>query len=192
MITAFRKLHTGRLVLTPRDPKAAIAPLPLADRLRNAGLIGQPLPDRGGAFETGDRFLQLLAFTGCAVQLDTKSIGAGTAFTHITLQGPYATPQLLSGRNTRPPCCPVCGRALGGWRARVQQSTSDQAPNLCCEHCAAVEPGWRWTWGRNGGFGCSFVCVEEVFPGEAAPLPVLFETLLSLGVGDWRHFFVQA
>ena len=50
---------------------------------------------------------------------------------------------------------------------------------------------WRWNWRLHGGFGRSFVLVEEVFPGEGAPLPTLLNALRDLGVGDWHHFYVQ-
>jgi len=109
MITASHPLHTGRLVLTPSDPEHAIALEPLADKLRQIGFLGRALPGRRDAFATGEHFLRLLAFTGCAVQLDSAPNDLGGTFVHIRLECTAAAPKLLAGRNARPPRCPSCG-----------------------------------------------------------------------------------
>jgi hypothetical protein len=191
MITASRPLHTGRLVLAPVDALVGVEAEPLADVLRDIGLIGAPLPERSAAFATGARFLELIAFTGCAVQVELAPASAGGTFAHIRLQGPYPRPRLQSGRNTRPPRCPECGKALATWRAQAQAWQGARMPNLRCEVCSADTPAWRWGWRQHAGFGRSFVCIEEVFPGEGAPLPSLLEGLETLGIGAWHHFYVQ-
>lgn len=191
MITASRPLHTGRLVLTPSDPERVVARGPLADTLRGIGFLGPALPGRGDTFETGERFLQLLAFTGCAVQFDSAADDPDGSFVHIQLDCTATAPRLLMGRNTRPPRCPACGKALSTWREQVQTSLRDRALDLHCPDCATTAPGWHWNWRQHGGFGRSFVLVEEVFPGEGAPLPTLLDALRDLGVGDWHFFYVQ-
>jgi hypothetical protein len=191
MITASCPLHTGRLVLTPTNPQLYIEAGPLAGQLRDIGLVGPALTGRGDAFETGEQFLQLIAFTGCAVQLDSTPLGPGGPFVHVELDCTPAEPRLLAGRNTRPPRCPSCGKPLTEWRDQVQGWQPGQAPDLHCTHCTTGAPGWCWHWRQHGGFGRSFVRVEEVFPGEAAPLPALLDGLRDLGVGDWHHFYVQ-
>jgi hypothetical protein len=191
MITASRTLHTGRLVLAPLDPLARVETEPLATLLRDVGLIGAPLPEQSAAFATGARFLDLIAFTGCAVQVELAPASAGGTFAHVRLLGPYSQPRLQSGRNTRPPRCPECGKTLAAWRAQSQTSPVGQTPNLRCEDCSAVTPAWCWGWRQHAGFGRSFVCIEEVFPGEGAPLPALLGDLETLGIGAWHHFYVQ-
>lgn len=191
MITRSRPLHTGRLVLTPCDPEQTIALGPLADTLRGVGFLGPALPNHSKAFEIGEHFLQLMAFTGCATQLASAPNHLDGNSVHIRLACTAATPRLLAGRNTRPPRCPSCGKALTDWRDQIQSGQSGQAPELHCPHCATTAPGWRWNWRLHGGFGRSFVLVEEVFPGEGAPLPTLLNALRDLGVGDWHHFYVQ-
>jgi hypothetical protein len=191
MITASRPLHTGRLVLTPSNPAAGVDQAALADCLQTAGLIGAPVPRAAHAFETGEQFLQLIAFTGCAVHLDTAARTDGGTFQHVALRGPYVQPRLLYGRNSRPPRCPCCGRPLADWRARVEQWRADAPGMLECPSCGATTSPGDWNWRQHAGFGRSFVCIEEVFPGEGSPLPPLFTALERLGVGRWRHFYVQ-
>lgn len=191
MIPVYQPLHTGRLILTPRDVTAQVDCERLAARLGSIGLIGSPLSERSNAFETGERFLDLVAFTGCAVQLDTRASAASDQFTHVSLHGPHPEPRLLYGRNSRPPRCPECAKGLKTWRNQVAQAQPGKAPRLCCEHCQTVAPAWQWSWGQHAGVGRSFVHIEEVFPGEASPLSTLLEALGQLGVGEWRYFYVQ-
>jgi len=191
MITASRPLHTGRLVLTPGDAQTLVELKPLRACLKAVGLIGGALEGCANAFEVGDRFPQLIALTGCAVAFDTAPSDPEHAFTHVTLHGPYITPRLISGRNTRPPRCPECGKGLAAWRDWLRQQHPQPRPQLRCMHCTSAAPGWLWNWGRQGGFGRCFVCIEEVFPGEGSPLPALLDALGTLGIGDWRFFYVQ-
>ena len=191
MITASRPLHTGRLVLTPSQPEQVVPIKPLADQLRSIGFIGAALAGRRDAFATGEHFLRLLAFTGCAVQFDRAPTAPDDAFSHIKLDCGHAAPRLLTGRNTRPPRCPSCGKALTDWRSQIQHWQLHQPPILRCPHCINSAPGWRWNWRQHGGFGRSFILVEEVFPGEGAPLPALLRSLHRLGIGDWHPFYVQ-
>lgn len=184
-------LHTGRLVLTPTDPGAGIERGRLADALRDAGFIGEAITGIDDAYAIGESFLQMIAFTGCAVQLDTAPKSEGGAFAHVLLRGPSAQPRLLSGRNTRPPRCPDCGKPLPEWRALAERWPNDPEATLVCPNCACRAAGWQWDWRQHAGFGSSFVIVEEVFPGEASPLPALLDVLQGLGVGAWHHFYVQ-
>jgi predicted RNA-binding Zn-ribbon protein involved in translation (DUF1610 family) len=183
-------LHTGRLVLSPQDPEAAVDRRSLAAALARIGLTGDPLAGRADAFATGAHFARLIGFTGCAVQIETTPTDAA-AFSHIVVEGPHATPHLLCGRNTRPPRCSSCTKPLADWRARVRASVIAHAPDLHCPECGETAAGWRWDWRQHGGFGRSFVRIEEVFPGEGAPLPELLAALCALGAGPWRYFYVQ-
>ncbi|MCF7983877.1 MAG: hypothetical protein K9L70_05690 [Thiohalocapsa sp.] len=190
-MTSAPVLHTGRLVLTPSDPGAGIERGRLADALRDAGFIGEPIAGSDDAYTIGEAFLQLIAFTGCAVQLDTTPKTDGKAFAHVVLRGPSAQPQLLFGRNTRPPRCPDCGKPLPEWQALSARWASDPTCSLVCPNCACRAPGWQWDWRQQAAFGRSFVIVEEVFPSEAAPLPALLDVLRGLDAGPWNHFYVQ-
>jgi hypothetical protein len=179
-------------MLTPSDPAAGIDRAALADCLLAVGLIGPALPGRANAFEIGERFLQLIAFTGCAVHLDSAPQSAGSAFQHVTLHGPYAAPRLLYGRNSRPPRCPGCGKPLADWRSQVKRWRGDAPELLDCPSCGTRRSPGDWNWRQHAGFGRGFVAIEEVFPGEGSPLPPLFAALEQLGIGRWRHFYLQS
>jgi len=189
MIESYQKLHTGRLLLTTEDAGQAPEPAAVRALLAGIGLVGDPLPEVTGGFASGPRLLELIGFTGCAVQIDSGT-GGGSGLVHIRIEGPLPRPALKYGRNSRPPRCPGCRAALAEWRQQVASQTQ-QEPLLRCAACGATRPATDWDWRRHAGCGRLFVSVEEVFPGEAQPLPGLLDRLVSLGAGPWRHFYVQ-
>jgi len=184
-------VHTGRLVLTEQDPFRLPDAAALVAALGAGGLIGGPLPGRPAAYVTGPRFLGLVTFAGCAVQLELSPRGDGGPFCHIRLAGPYPEPRFLHGRNTRPPRCPSCRAPLKGWaEAGLGWDGSAMQP-LACPACAASAPAFRWDWKEGAGFGRLLVAIEEVFPGEAVPSPALLDLLARASGQPWRHFYVQ-
>ncbi len=184
------RLHTGRLVLTPVDPQVAAAHERVIATARDLGLIGPALPHREG-FAVGPKFLDLIAFTGCAVQLNLEPPTSGAAFCHIRIPPPAPSPRLLSGRNTRPPQCPACRRPLRQWRDQAAHWDQASIPLLHCVDCGEQTQAWAWRWREQAGFGRAFVLIEEVFPGEGTPLPGLMRGLETIGAGPWHRFYVQ-
>lgn len=183
-------VHTGRLLLTPRDPFFAPDPDALCARLAAAGLLGDPVPGALGTFLVGRRFLELVLFTGCSVRIElTPPVEGDGAFCHVRILGPYTTPSLMSGRNTRPPRCRACRASLRDWsRKRASSASAD----IRCPACGEVAPFWTWDWKEQAGWGRLFVQIEEVFPGEAMPAPDLMNLLRELTAGEpWRQFYVQ-
>jgi hypothetical protein len=62
---------------------------------------------------------------------------------------------------------------------------------LSCPGCGTRQSAEHWDWRRQAGVGRLFLCIEEVFPNEARPLPELLDALGGLGIGPWRFFYVQ-
>lgn len=184
-------LHTGRLMLAPIDAWATLTIAPLLATLRQTGLLGEPLGagSSPAGFTLSERAFDALGFTGCAVQLPTSSAG-GIPLCHVRIHGPSSEPRWFAGRNTRPPRCPACTRLAEDW-AQQAHDWPARSPDLRCPHCAAIHPAWAWDWRRVAGFARIAVSVEEVFPGEATPLPGLLADLGQLGAGPWHWFAVQ-
>ena len=182
-------VHTGRLLLSQRDPLQCPDPVALRSGLAAAGFLGAPLPWIAGGYAVGHRFLTLVVFAGCSVQLALEPSAQGdTGFCHIRLVGPYAAPRFLSGRNTRPPRCSSCRKPLRDWLALFAGGGGRE---IGCPACGVSAAPWGWDWRHQAGWGRFFVQVEEVFPGEATPAPVLMELLAGISGHPWRHFFVQ-
>lgn len=84
-------VHTGRLLLRPRDPFLLPERALLTSVLADAGLLGAPLAGDDDAFAVGERFLQLVTFAGCSVRIELSPAG----------DAPFATsgsPVLSGGR----------------------------------------------------------------------------------------------
>lgn len=185
-------MHTGRLVLTPVDARVAPERTPLIASLTDAELIGEPL-DRGrGRFHIGSRFLSLVTFAGCAVRIPGEpGPDPGAPFCHVSIPPASGRPRLLAGRNTRPPRCPGCRARLVDWREQRERWQAEPDTPTGCRGCGETRPPWHWDWKHQGGFGRLFVCLEEVFPGEAVPTPSLLELLSRTSGSDWGYFYVQ-
>lgn len=182
-------IHTGRLLLSTRDPLQCPDRARLTASLLATGFIGSPLADRDDAFVIGEHFFELIAFTGCAVHVESAP-DAKAPFCHIRIVGPFARPRFMCGRNTRPPRCPSCRTPFPGWKEQLGSWNQDPG-EVHCPACGDTGPPWVFDWKEKAGFARLFVQVEEVFPGEATPTPGLMGLLEgSTGVA-WRYFYVQ-
>ncbi len=163
--------------------------------LKMAGFIGPPLPkDLGGwrNYQAGEGFLQHLTFLGCSPHLRLAPEGDLQGFCFLRLADLGPQPRLIRGRETRPPRCPVCGKA---YRATQEEYTAWQGggteSRIHCPTCAAVLSPLDLRWRQTAGFGRCVLVVEDVFPGEAVPTPGFERTLQDLGTGEWQYFYTQ-
>ncbi|MBB1073492.1 hypothetical protein HUU62_03595 [Rhodoferax sp. 4810] len=190
---------SGRLLLAPQPVDAAPNCQKLQFELQALGLLGTQLTRSACddtqpiAFTCGEQFFHFIAFTGCAVQLPNTSTTAATVPPcHLQLAGPTTHPRFFSGFNTRPPRCPVCGKAAIDWQQQIiNWLENDNKPLLRCAACDYYQPGWQWQWGHHAGFGRVILSVEAIFPGEVMPLPALFMQLKTLTGYQWHWFSVS-
>ncbi|WP_200386109.1 hypothetical protein [Thiocapsa imhoffii] len=183
-------MHTGRLVITPREPDCC-PERPLVVRvLTETGFIEGLLPGRAQDFMVGPAFLDLISFVGCAVAVSTDA-AAGLPFTHVRLPSDPGRPQWCHGRNTRAPRCPRCRTPRTEWRAQVAAAMELGDHAIDCPACGASARPWSWDWRHQGGFGRRLIVVEEVFPGEAMPTPGVLDALTMATGRAWHFFYVQ-
>lgn len=185
--------QTGRLLLAP-DSLERMPPAPLVVAcLRETGFVGRPL-DVGNldVFLVGDNFLQLITFMGCSPHIELEPPGDGGSFCHIRLIGPLPDLQLMRGENTQPPRCVQCRGRLSDWQEQVAGwCAHPERCDVLCPRCGhrqrPVELGWR----RNAGFGRLFVAVEDIFPGEAVPVPSFLQGLQKTTGVVWNYFYIR-
>lgn len=179
-------------MLTPADARSLPDLPPLLAALEFSGLIGGPIETKTTAYRAGEQLLQLISFTGCSphIRFDPPPDGIG-AFCHLLIWGPYPTPRLLWGRNTRPPRCAYCRTLIKDWKER--RGIWERFPErpFPCPSCTHQQSPLSLSWRENGGFGRFFITVEEVFPGEAVPLPALMDHLAQVSGQPWRYFYIQ-
>ena len=177
-----------KLMLLPADPGSPpVNCVRLAGELQAIGLIGAPVALEDNLFyPTGDNFLQLISFLGCSpyIQLAPPANG-GVDFCHITLFGPLGSPQLLHGKNTRPPRCPSCKAPIANWREGLETES------LSCARCNLTSPLSTMEWRNNAGLGRFFIVIQNIFPGEAVPVDALMNQLRGISGGEWGYFYIQ-
>lgn len=185
---------TGRLLLTPVDAAWAPPQPPLLKLLRGLDFIGAALAEETDGiarFLIGEAFLQQITFMGCSPHIELEPPADGSAFCHIGIIGPHATPQFMQGNNTQPPRCSGCRTRLDDWRDRTAEwSRAPLAADFTCPKCGIRQRPVDLQWRQNAAFGRLFIAVEDVFPGEAVPVPTLLKKLAGLG-GDWHYCYVR-
>ncbi|MCU7852303.1 MAG: hypothetical protein KZQ80_08825 [Candidatus Thiodiazotropha sp. (ex Monitilora ramsayi)] len=189
-----QRLHTGRLVLTPKDP--CFQPNDLAaiiEKLQSIGLINGNIPGEASRYLLGDRFMQLVTFMGCSPSIQLEPNGADDAYCYLAIAGPYQSPHLLYGKNTTPPRCKSCRKRITDWRT-VIKTWHDSMPNwlATCPHCGHRQNPISYDWRQSAGSGRLFLLIENIFPQEAIPAPALLNQLCkATGDQPWHYFYQQ-
>ncbi|MEW7978586.1 MAG: hypothetical protein AB2813_01950, partial [Candidatus Sedimenticola endophacoides] len=84
-------------------------------------LIGAALEPPGAAYLAGPRFMHLITFMGCSPFLRlAPEHDQDRSFCHLRLSGDGQTLRFRSGRNTRPPHCPLCRTRIEQWPILMQ------------------------------------------------------------------------
>lgn len=185
--------QTGHLLLAPDPLEPMPPPAPVLACLREMGFAGRSLDDeKPDAFLVGEHFLQLITFMGCSPHIELEPPADGSPFCHLRIIGPLPDLQLMRGENTRPPSCVQCRGRLSLWREEVENwCAHPERADVLCPRCGhrqrPVDLGWR----RNAGFGRLFVAVEDIFPGEAVPVPVLLQGLKRASGVNWSYFYIR-
>ncbi len=185
--------HTGRLILTPVDPLQAADPYRLQTRLKDIAFISESIGTSAEtAFLIGDAFLSLITFLGCSPFIEVSPTEDGSAFCQVRLLGPHSDPKFLRGRNTQPPRCMACRGRLNDWLDKAL-SWEQQPQEYCidCERCGSHQRPIDLQWKQNAGFGRVFIAIDNIFPGEAVPVPNLLQELEKFTGTDWRYFYIQ-
>jgi hypothetical protein len=189
-------MHTGRLVLTPKDPFYLPENLDrIIQRLRDIQFCADRIEGlEGRHYLLGDRFMQLVAFMGCSPFINLEPTYDDQPFCHLFIQGPYAQPMFMRGRNTGAPRCESCRKRIPDWDSLLQQWQADPENfRAACPHCGHSQSPAGYNWRQSAGSGRLFLCVENIFPSEAIPSPELLKTLET---GEnmclaWSYFYIQ-
>ncbi|WP_428605102.1 hypothetical protein [Sedimenticola sp.] len=180
-------MNPGYLIFHPTLDMPLPALPALLARLAQTGLTGVPLKDAPNHFLAGEHLLQRLTFLGCSPNLPLVSDDtADDAVCTVQLLGPYPTPRLIGGSNSRPPRCHHCRHPYDNWRDHL----SDIEQEVCCPRCGHRCAWHELNWRQMAGAGRLFITISQVFPGEAVPTAGLMETLQQTGE-PWDYFYAQ-
>jgi len=185
--------QTGQLLLALATSGSIPERAVLIDYLQRRGFLGSALEGMGGdAFRVGEAFLQLITFMGCSPHIELEPPPQGGPFCYVRIDGPWSEPLLRHGRNTQAPRCCACRARITDWQGLLPvwlERTQD--PIVDCPRCDHRQRPLDLGWRRTAGFGRLFIVVEDVFPGEAVPVPALLANLERTMGGPWQYFYVR-
>lgn len=191
-----------KLLLHPAEPSHSPVGLGrLAECLQAIGLLGAPISLQDGQFyPTGERFLQLLTFLGCApaIELDPpadpaelEQASAAGRFCHVFLSETQQL-QFRADKQTRTAHCPQCRKPEPVWKAIIQAWQQD--PLNTGWQCAACGHAGRPTelqFRKTAGFGKTWVEIRGIHPFEAVPGDTLLAALRALTGCDWNTLYLK-
>jgi hypothetical protein len=183
-------MDNALLVLCPDDPRwVPAASDSLVKVLQSIQFIGQPLQEPMH-FLTGERFLELVAFMGCAPDIRLEPGADNQSFCHIRLLAQTDTVEFHGGNHTHKPRCPQCRYPVNDWQDKISQwlETANGAEWLC-ENCRHRASPWEYNWRRSAGFGRCFIEISNIYPKEAIPQQQLLDTLESRYGVRWHYFY---
>ena len=185
-----------KLILHPANPTA----LPTGERnsaalLRDIGLIGDSFKLDGKChYFTGDGFLSVVTFLGCAPTIETtpptgkaelaEAARAGR-FCHIYLGDTLPEPRLRAGPRSRARC-PVCTK-MQTWSGQISDDSTRITTS--CSHCHVDSPIEEWNWRQNAGVARLFIDIWGIYPSEAVPGDLLLHTLATITGSPWVWFY---
>lgn len=196
------------LILTPEFSNyIVINLLDVLAYLRHSRFIGMPLEKEvttrlcsnaaiseldSNSFLVGEAFLQLITFMGCSPNIELTPPSCGGPFCYIRIEGPWIEPRLLYGDKTQAPRCSTCRNRIITWRESLPLWLA-QPQNLVaeCQRCGHTQRPLDLSWRKDAGFGRLFVIVENVFPGEAIPVPKFLLELERTTGTFWKYFYAQ-
>ena len=191
-----------KLLLLPADPSCpAVGLKRLAECLQAIGLIGKPVALNDGLFyPTGDRFLQLVTFLGCApmIELDPpadpaerENASAEGRFCHVYLTETERV-QFRADGQTRTARCPHCRKPEPDWDALIQAWRQDPTnTGWQCAACGHTGQPTELQFRKTAGFGKTWIEIRGIHPSEAVPCDALLATLRALSGCDWNTLYIK-
>ncbi len=183
-------MKNSLLVLSPADPGWTVPDEQgLAELLRSVQLIGD-LYHGDADFLPGERFLDLVAFLGCAPDIRLEPGDKGQPFCSVRLNTRNRSIEFHAGEHTFAPRCPHCGAALENWKNSVNSwlQADGDAP-MTCPSCDNAAMPWEYNWRKSAGFGRCFIEINNIYPREAIPQQQLLDTLNSHYQVNWHYFY---
>jgi hypothetical protein len=158
----------------------------LIESLKTMGLLGSLLNSKNELFLTGEKFLQLISFVGCSTSVCLTPNGShDQEFCKLAVNGPLSQPLLIWDKNSRPPTCPKCKNPIENWKESIENST------LKCNQCGNESQLEEISWGKKAGYGRIFIEINNIFPGEARPVPDLLASLNRSTGTEWSYFYTS-
>jgi len=193
-------LPSHQLLLCPAEPDSPpVDTARLAACLRALRLVGEPVTVAGNTvYPTGERFLQLITFLGCAPAIELhlpeeeyarREACASGAVCHIRITG--HDDLHFRGDLRAIPRCPACRQPAVNWRECIASWRSDpENTHWQCVQCGHTGRLHELNFRKSGGFARTFIEIHGIHPSEAIPVASLLDALRDFTGGPWKTLYV--
>lgn len=162
-----------------------IEPLVLA--LQEIGFISQKIKtNETNNFYTGVRFLDYIAYMGCAPAIQFEASEAKRDFCHIKIHQYETAKLIINQKQSIAPLCPNCKKPISNWPNRSENKTPSQ---ISCDGCNTTSDTEAFNWRKLAGYAQLFIEITDIFPREAIPQQILFDRLSGIYDVDWVYFY---
>jgi hypothetical protein len=153
--------------------------------LQEIGLISHKTNPHENSFHffTGDKYLDHIAYMGCAPAIKFEAGENNENFCFIKLHRLQAAELIYSQKQARAPHCPNCQKPVKDWQQSKTGST------ILCNLCDTTSNIEAFNWRKMAGYSQLFIEITDVFPKEAIPQQVLLDKLATITGVDWLYFY---
>jgi len=137
----------------------------------------------GQHYFTGEKYLDYIAYMGCAPSIQFEASAENQNFCFIKIQQ-HSEPQLIhSQKQSRAPHCPHCNKPVKNWPDKKTSS------NIHCDLCNNTSSIEKFNWRKMAGYAQLFIEITDIFPKEAIPQQTLLNKLAATTNVEWQYFY---
>jgi hypothetical protein len=174
------------LYLCPEQPDFTVTNLPtLVTALQEIGLISQKInqQDSNNHYSSGDRYLEYIAYMGCAPTIQFEASENNENFCFIKIHQFDSAQLIYSQKQARAPHCPNCKKPVKNWASNKTQS------QIMCDQCSTTSNIEEFNWRKMAGYARLFIEITDVFPKETIPQQLLLDKLSNISKTEWLYFY---
>lgn len=170
-------LHPDKNNYTAQDLPALLV------ELQNVHLISNKIEKQDTHYYTGEKFLDYIAYMGCAPSIQFEANDDNKKFCYIKIHF-HENKKLISSKiQAKPPQCPACKKPVKNWKGVITEKS------LFCENCNNTASIEDYNWRKMGGYAQLFIEITDIFPKEAIPQQSLLDKLSKITSSNWQYFY---
>jgi hypothetical protein len=173
------------LYLHPKQASCFVTDLPtFIHALQEIGLIAQKIDvQKHMHYYVGDRYLDYIAYMGCAPSIQFEAGDNNENFCFIKIQQHTKAELIHNQKQSRAPHCPNCNKPVNNWQSAKTDTT------IHCDQCGTTSDIEKFNWRKMAGYAQLFIEITDIFPKEAIPHQLLLDKLATITDTDWQYFY---
>ena len=174
------------LFLYPQQHDFSIQDMPhFISALQSTGFILRKIDPQEAdlRFFTGDKYLDYIAYMGCAPSIQFEAGENGEDFCLIKIHYYKSAKLIYNKTQSRPPQCPGCKKPVKNWQQNKTSTT------LHCDLCHSKSNIKDLNWRKMAGYAQLFIEITDIFPKEAIPQQLLLDKLSNITNTGWQYFY---